>query len=302
MKCTSPLEAYRGLSGKIVFDASKAVTKINLKLPCGQCLGCRIRRSAEWAARCYHEAAMHEKNCFLTLTYHDRYLPKDGSLDHRDFQLFMKRFRKSISPTRVRYFMCGEYGSELGRPHFHALIFGYDFDDQVLWKKNKKGQPINISGKLSTLWGNGISTVQELNYETAQYTAQYVTKKITGELAETHYQKVDPETGEVINLKPEYARMSTDGGIGKRWLDEYAWSDVLHSDDVPVRTSKGFCVKPVPRYYDKVNYKDNKEGLEKVKKARRKKARRYAADQKPHRLEAIAECQESRLKLSKRNL
>ena len=69
--------------------------------------------------RCMHEAQMHECNCFVTLTY--EVAPR--SLQYEDFQKFLKRLRKN-SGKAVRYFACGEYGEEGGRPHFHALPLG----------------------------------------------------------------------------------------------------------------------------------------------------------------------------------
>lgn len=41
-------------------------------------------------------------------------------------QKFMKRLRKSLSQyndEKIRYFLCGEYGPEHFRPHFHILLF-----------------------------------------------------------------------------------------------------------------------------------------------------------------------------------
>lgn len=64
------------------------------KLPCGQCVGCRLERSRQWAIRCMHEAKMNEENTFLNLTYRDEDLPPGHSLDHEDWQDFMKRLRR----------------------------------------------------------------------------------------------------------------------------------------------------------------------------------------------------------------
>lgn len=82
MLCYSPLVAWRGErlpSGKrsVVFKKSDAVQSLSafeIKLPCGQCIGCRLERSRQWAMRCVHEASLYEKNCFITLTYDDSHL------------------------------------------------------------------------------------------------------------------------------------------------------------------------------------------------------------------------------------
>lgn len=44
------------------------------------------------------------------------------SLAKRDWQLFMKRLRK-LTPNKLKYYACGEYGSTTKRPHYHAILF-----------------------------------------------------------------------------------------------------------------------------------------------------------------------------------
>lgn len=132
-----------------------------LSLPCGRCTGCRLERSRQWAVRCMHEASQHKKNCFITLTFDSEHCPKDMSLDYRVFQLFMKRFRKRVHPLSIRFYMCGEYGELFGRPHYHALIFGYDFPDKAYYAKSGAGEDIYISRVLSDLWPFGLATIGE---------------------------------------------------------------------------------------------------------------------------------------------
>src|SRR6266571_4497618 len=127
-------------------------------LPCGQCRGCRASYSREWAMRCMHEASMHADNCFLTLTYSDEYLPRNNSLDKSAFPLFMKRLRKAIAPQRVRYFHVGEYGERSGRPHYNALLFGYDPPDKVLFSV-RAGFPVFTSDGLRAAWPYGLHEV-----------------------------------------------------------------------------------------------------------------------------------------------
>ena len=90
--CVKPIKAYRSSDGALFFS-SKPGTNL-FRVPCGQCVECRLKRSRDWAARCMQEASQHERNCFITLTYRDA----PESLDYRDFQLFMKRLRK-IAPV-----------------------------------------------------------------------------------------------------------------------------------------------------------------------------------------------------------
>src|SRR4051794_29862641 len=100
MPCFRPLKGYRARvtnpdTGKrsIVFNARKGFNDLPVDLPCGQCIGCRLERSRQWAIRCSHEAKLHEENCFITLTYAPEHLPPGGTLVVKDFQDFMKRLR-----------------------------------------------------------------------------------------------------------------------------------------------------------------------------------------------------------------
>ena len=92
---------------------------------CGQCLPCRINKKRVWTHRIMLESSLHTDNAFVTLTYSDENLPKDGSLVPRHVQLFLKKVRKEIEPARLRFFCVGEYGDRTQRPHYHVALFGY---------------------------------------------------------------------------------------------------------------------------------------------------------------------------------
>lgn len=252
MTCYLPNDAWRILDApegvrKIWFTKPKSFDSRPIKLPCGQCIGCRLARSREWAVRCSHEAELREDNAFITLTYNDDALPSDRSLNHRHWQLFLKRLRRAIEPHRIKFFMCGEYGSKKMRPHYHACIFGYDFPDKEKHQYNRKtGKWLYTSDMLSNLWGKGFVTTGDVTFESAAYVARYVTKKMTGKLALAKYTKWDPETGEIYqDLQPEYCESSN--GIGEWWALKNR-ETLLRRDEVIVN---GYAIKP-PRYYDKV--------------------------------------------------
>jgi len=189
-----------------------------------------------------HQAQGHERNCFITLTYSDANLPPNNSLNHRDFQLFVKRTRKKIDLT---YYMCGEYGEETERPHYHACIFNYDYPDRKYLKKSAAGAKIYTSDELEKTWGLGNISVQDLNNQTASYCTRYIMQKALGENAETAYQVIDPETGEITQRKPPYNAMSK--GLGRAWLLKYG-ADVYTHDVV---ISRGQERRP-PKYYDRL--------------------------------------------------
>lgn len=231
--------------------------------------------------RCLHEAKMHKYNAFITLTYDDAHLPKDGSLCYRDFQLFMKRLRKCIR-VPVRFFMCGEYGETTNRPHYHVLLFGYQFSDLMYWGNSPTGHPVYRSAVLETLWTDGNSLIGDVSRESAGYVARYCMKKVTGDLAEAHY------NGRV----PEFARMSLKPGIGAEWFLRYG-SDCLPCDYV---VADGMKV-PVPRFYDKLFKGD----LDEVKYRREVYGRKFSENNSPERLAVREEVAKARIRSLIRN-
>jgi len=301
MACFNPLIAYRGKmpnakTGKLpmVFSPRDSFDPDSeFKLPCGRCIGCRLERSRQWAIRCVHEASLYERNAFITLTFSPEHLPKSGSLDKRDFQLFMKRLRKRFG-SGVRYFHCGEYGEKMGRPHYHACLFNFDFDDRELWRV-RDGVKLYKSKALSELWPFGFSTIGDVTFESAAYVARYVTKKISGPVADDHYWRYDPKSGECYDLLPEYITMSRRPGIGRPWIEKYQ-GDVYPHDRVVLR---GREMRP-PKFYDSIFELDNPEGMEDIKFQREKKSKLQASDGEYSRLRTRERLQEIRLKCLKR--
>lgn len=264
----------------------------SIPIPCGQCIGCRLARSAEWALRCVHEASCHEQNCFITLTYAPEHMPQGGTLVKSHFQLFMKRFRKYIFPVKIRMYYCGEYGDLRGRPHYHALIFGYDFPDKVLvrdFRRKRNAPPIYDSAILLKLWGKGKVAIGEVTHQSAGYVARYCLKKQTGKNSLDLYRKID-ENGNVIQLLPEYSQASNRDGIGAKWYAKYA-SDCFPSDYLIHEAKK--C--RVPRYYERLFEIDHPDELAEIKVRRVLAARKHAKDQTPKRLSAREICQERKL-------
>lgn len=250
MTCYHPIKGYRSkeptANGKYPFtrDPKKSDGSF-MEIPCQQCIGCRLRKSGEWAARISHEASLYEKNCFITLTYSEEHLPKDGSLRVRDFQLFLKRLRKKYG-SKIRFFHCGEYGESLGRPHYHACLLNFDFPDKYLWEITPRGDHVYRSPSLEELWPVGISNIGSVTFESAGYVARYITKKRTGEMAKDYYLRVDPDTGEIFELKPEYTTMSRKPGIASEWFKKYK-SDVFPHDSIVLPGGRKI---PPPKYYN----------------------------------------------------
>lgn len=237
-------------------------------------------RAASWATRIHHEAQLHPDNSFLTLTYRDECLPENRSVSIREVQLFMKRLRKAVG--RLRYFACGEYGADGGRPHYHVLVFGHAFlADRVPWRKSATGHVLYRSPLLEKLWPYGHCEIGSLTHDSAGYVARYCLKKVNGDAAPAHYSRTNLATGEVWQVEPEFICMSTKPGIGAGWFELYK-GDAFPSDFCTVDGQK----VAVPRYYKKKL--TEKETL--AVNARRKVAAfRHASNNTPERLETREE-------------
>lgn len=336
MPCYHPIAAWHLPSGDIKFAVSGDQHHKPLKLHCGQCIGCRLERSRQWAIRCMHEAKMHQHNCFLTITYADEHLPGkyftglyhpktgekiySGTLSVIDTQLFLKRLRKSLgikvegsqsdptgtdnapSTQKLRFYLGGEYGEQYGRPHYHICLFGIDFPDKIYLGKSQAGHRLYTSETVTKTWNKGLHSIGELTFESAAYTARYMMKKITGDKSEKHYEKIDIETGEIRKLKPEFNTMSRGGrektgGIGQAWLAKYM-SDVYPTGKVHNRGTRSNA----PRYYDKQYEKHDPFGYEILQMTKHLEGRQHIADQTPARLKVREEVTKATVQLLRRKI
>jgi len=173
MKCTSPWE-LKDDEGKI-----KSVR-------CGRCMACRITRAQEWSVRLLHEMSLHEDLCYITLTYNEQCIRSDFSLEKKELVKFFKRLRKKIEPKKIKYYACGEYGEETYRPHYHAIVFGWNSDNQYFLRYDK-GKKMMSSKELDDLWRFGENTIDLVNLKAINYVTKYITKKLYGEMAEEFY-------------------------------------------------------------------------------------------------------------------
>jgi len=290
MPCYSPLEAWYGtagaLKGKVVFSRLPGRLYVALPLPCGKCIGCRMEYARQWAIRCVHEAELHENNCMVTLTYNDEHLPDDGSLRPQDVTLWLKRLRKSFPEIKIRYFLAGEYGSQLSRPHYHVLLFGIDFADEINYHKKDKRPPIS---ELKETWKLGHVHVTPLTIETASYVARYCLKKQTDEI-----QYTNKESGVILHR--EYTRMSRRDGIGAAWLAQNH-ADTYKDDTIIV----GQKISRPPRYYDKRTLKiKGDDALSETKARRIEESYRRRENSTPDRLAVKEKIAKARLALQKR--
>lgn len=275
------------MSGKgISFNPRTGYVDRPMQVPCGQCIGCKLERSRQWAVRAVHEAKLHTLNCYVTLTYTDA--PEGGTLVKKHLQDFWKRLRKHYPGLRIRYLACGEYGENLGRPHYHAIIFGLDFPDKRV--HSRKGEnTLYTSATLERIWQHGFCTVGAVTFDSAAYVSRYTTKKISGEKADSHYQ----------GRLPEFLSCSLRPGIGAEFFGQFHPEITLHDAVI----SRAVEAKP-PRYYDKLHKRLNPTGALHTQRERKLQALEPArqANSTPDRLRVREEVTQAKLSIKSRTL
>ena len=300
MACFYPMTGYvRESGGRPVFEPPTEPHRI-VRLPCGGCIGCRVDKSRDWQMRMVHEMQLHDVSQFLTLTYDEDHVPRDYSLNHRHWQLFMKLLRKRTK-SRLRFVMCGEYGEKNSRPHYHAIVFGLPLDDLWFWRMSK-GHRTYRSPFLEEIWGRGHVYVGEtVTQETCGYVATYLLKNGSRDSREDFVFE-DVDTGERVFRRSPYLQMSRRPGIGHDWLERYL-GDVFPADSVVrrVRRKRGGFVNReagAPAYYRRLLRRWDPSMYARVAERREALARdpALAADRTPARLKTREEIALRRLR------
>lgn len=285
MGCKAPILGAKSAEGFVrILPRSARPTPLTIKkqsdrwieIPCGHCMQCRVAQARDWSIRCTHEAQMHRhedgspNGCFITLTFDNdglalrelRHGTHPLSLSLRDWQLFAKKLRQHMvrmqrkrerelglnkkPPARFRFFQVGEYGDDQLRPHYHALIFGYDFSEDRIQCRDETGKTYFKSPSLDKIWSYGLTDIRPITTETVNYVCKYVTKKMTGPRKDSWLDRIDAQTGELVRVYPEFATMSRNPGLGARWYDKFK-NDVYPDNFVVLKGKQ----KPVPKYYNR---------------------------------------------------
>lgn len=262
-------------------------------IPCKHCWACQLRYAAEWATRIMCETKRHKDNYFITLTYDDANLPmfesccytdKDGykyeyendgtwmgTLEPKDVNRFINTLRKHYERqgiTDIKYFYCGEYGTENGRPHYHMILMGAPLDPKQFYslKLDDKKFAHWKSKELEKWWNKGFVDVAEVEWANCSYVARYCMKKINNEN--------DPrEYAEAGKLK-EYVRMSRRPSIGRLYYEQNK-DHIYECDEIIQRNVSGkiTSLKP-PSAWDKLLKEQDPEKYEMIKTSRQAAAER----------------------------
>lgn len=253
-------------------------------LPCGKCLGCRLRQRQDWETRMLMESKTLAPAWFLTITWNQEYVPgmiratgevvrgavhqwTRGEVPNivqillqEDMVLFNKRLRKKQETSNkwgldLRYFYCGEYGENTGRPHHHGIYYGLEIPDL---KKKRGNNPYFESEELNRIWGMGSIIIAEASAETMAYVAGYVTKKAYGN---------DNKRYRELGLPAPYCCMSRNPGLGYEYYTSH--KEQMYADDGVYFNGKK---RPIPRYFDKKYKEENPIALWSIKEKRQSSA------------------------------
>lgn len=332
MSCTSPKMAYetgyvwpKSGKKKLGFNPAKSIDGIAIPLPCGNCQSCRLAKAKHWAFRCVCETQMHQQSHLLTLTYSPEHLPRDLSLDKSHWQKFIRAVRDKYRDTnpRIRFFMCGEYGDAvyennyIARPHYHALIFNFDFPDKEYLYTHRSGDKIFDSESCKKLWGKGSIEIGSINEKSAAYVARYCLKKINGtQNLKTKdpatgllpYERWNPFTTEKNMVIPEFTQMSLRPGIGADWYHKFKKSIypsgqryLGHFAGFPGDPKKNMFSK-TPPYFDKLLEKERPDMMEFISDKRKQFAIDHAENFTPDRLRSKAIIVQQRVQQYQRKL
>lgn len=262
MPCFTPLQAFRWDLPNPPFvaysfsprrPAAGASRNGYQRIACGQCIGCLLRRSRDWAVRCTHQSMMVPRDSchFVTLTYSDENLPRHPVTGMPTFEAdavsaFMKRLRTNTGISGVKFFACREYGERTLRPHYHVCLFGLPLDDYRYYKRSRDGFTLFNSDVISKSWQyRGHAVVAPSTFNTVSYTARYTTKKIGSALKpiDRHY-ATDLLTGECFEHLPERTYSSNRSGIGLSFFDKH--HENLFALGATIIGNKRY---PLPAYY-----------------------------------------------------
>jgi hypothetical protein len=195
------------------------VKRLNLRVPCGQCLHCRINTGRKWTGRILLENAYHatftgNPGFFVTLTYSDDTVPLtvEGvpTLRKKELQTFLK-VQHRLTP--FRYYAVGEYGDVTLRPHYHMALFANSVQDATSilghWKNTK-----------------GFVQAGPISSERARYLANYTAKKLTKDTDSRLERGQEPEFRLSTRKPPlafDFVRVlhhTYSSGIGKQIVEE----------------------------------------------------------------------------------
>lgn len=176
----------------------------------------------------------HVESSFVTLTYNETFLPSGSNLFPNDLVLFFKKLRgyyyeedieKADRCERpvfrdIRFYLTGEYGTKLGRPHYHIALFGVGQSEKDR-EKVRKAWSFSVGKQNYSL---GFCYFGELNKHSAGYIAKYIMKGANkNDYKKTTDRKFKKRVENHLQGRlPEFQRMSRGRAIGSSTVERFA--------------------------------------------------------------------------------
>lgn len=172
--CTNPIQIYNR-SSKISYRGQSLLFTV----PCGKCEECKKAHSNEYTLRSYFEYRDCESKggyvYFDTLTYNNRYLPKNYGIAHfsrKHLVSCLKKLRVYLTRAgfivkdNLKYFITSEYGGNKHRPHYHVLFFINipNLDVKTFWQFLNKAWIYGFCDRYNTCQNRIVNSTAALNY------------------------------------------------------------------------------------------------------------------------------------------
>jgi len=195
----------------------------------------------QWAIRLEQELKHSKEAYFVTLTYHDDYIPLGDknipSLSKIDAKKLIKSLRKRTKKKGIKYFLVGEYGEKSFRPHYHVLLF------------NTGMSALATQKYLLESWQKGQIDIGTVTEASIRYCTKYMIQQY--------------DVSEWV--EPPFRLMSN--GIGKGYIESRTLQS-YHKRDL----SRDFITKAngtkhsLPRYYKEKLYTKRERELQQIRR------------------------------------
>lgn len=158
------------------YDDDGSCVNIYLPVRCGKCIECLKEKQNDIRNRMRLEQYGHKvPPIFLTLTYADEFLPKNG-VSKDDVAKFFNRFHLYLNrhgmkqQADFRHICFSEYGTLRKRPHYHAILFGVDLSNF--------GDIMKFHSICHSAWGKGFIFMEQVTPKSFDYVSKYVAKDL----------------------------------------------------------------------------------------------------------------------------
>lgn len=270
---------------RFVRDSCKICIREWRAIPCGQCIGCRLEYSRNWANRCSLEMRQHEKNSFITLTYNEENIPRNPAVDGKAVDPLTGEVSYVFSDTDEVATLKKEDLTNFFkalRRKLNEIPKESDEEEQRYYKKgddNFKSFRYFASGEYGDggrphyhILLFGWSPDDLVSYKKSELGFDYYTSEVLNEIWKKGYVVIaeaswetaayvaryvmkkakgkDAKIYEENNVIPEFCTMSRNPGIGKMWYDNNKKCYATFSNKVLPSKGKKRTFNRI-RYFDK---------------------------------------------------